>query len=129
MSNLSEPEDLWSSESDEGDVIEGDRECDDSGVEDASAYGTVELEIEDDFEQVCFRAPSVILKCFLSRLVQRIRGAEGSPATDLLSKDWDFNLQEKVAEFRDDLKAASGIGRRAGKKVSNRLKTLPCLLN
>lgn len=31
---------------------------------------------------------------------------------------WDINLEEKEAEFRDDLRDASGVGRsRKGKKV------------
>ena len=52
-----------------------------------------------------------------SRLVQDIRQAGGSN-TGLLTQMWDFNLEEKEAEFRDDLRDASGVGRsRKGKKV------------
>jgi len=56
-----------------------------------------------------------------SRLVQNIRlrdtssnnGASGSG----LTKDWDFSIEEKEAEFCDDLREASGIGRKR-KRVS-----------
>ena len=56
-----------------------------------------------------------------SRLVQNIRlrdtssnnGASGSG----LTKDWDFSIEEKEAEFRDVLREASGIGRKR-KRVS-----------
>jgi len=33
----------------------------------------------------------------------------------MLSRDWDINIAEKEAEFRDDLRAASGIGKRRRK--------------
>jgi hypothetical protein len=55
---------------------------------------------------------------FHGRLVQNIRDADGSSnATGVLSQVWDFNLEERDAEFKDDLRAASGIGRRKGGKV------------
>ncbi|KII83764.1 hypothetical protein PLICRDRAFT_118961 [Plicaturopsis crispa FD-325 SS-3] len=34
----------------------------------------------------------------------------------MLSKDWDFSVEDQEAEFRDDLRAASGVGRKKGKK-------------
>lgn len=33
----------------------------------------------------------------------------------MLSKDWDINIEEREAEFRDDLRAASGVGKRRRK--------------
>ena len=40
---------------------------------------------------------------------------------------WDINLEEKEAEFRDDLRDASGVGRsRKGKKVCGHLR-LVCI--
>jgi general transcription factor 3C polypeptide 3 (transcription factor C subunit 4) len=30
----------------------------------------------------------------------------------MMTRDWDFSIEEKEAEFRDDLRAASGIGRK-----------------
>ncbi|KAF8883905.1 hypothetical protein CPB84DRAFT_1750548 [Gymnopilus junonius] len=61
-----------------------------------------EQEIEGDFD----------------RLVKNIRLRDGSSstATNLLTKDWDFDLEEKEAEFKDDLRAATGIGRKRRKK-------------
>ena len=47
-----------------------------------------------------------------SRLVQNIRLAEDSSAAGVLSKDWDLDIEE---QFRDDLRAASGIGKRRKK--------------
>ncbi|TFY64254.1 hypothetical protein EVJ58_g2743 [Rhodofomes roseus] len=54
------------------------------------------------------------------RLVQGIRQSGGAN-TGLLTKMWDFNMEEKEAEFRDDLREASGVGRgRKGKKRGRR---------
>jgi len=57
--------------------------------------------------------------CVLSRLVKKIRLRDGSTSssTGLLTRDWDFDIEEKEAEFKDDLRAASGIGRKK-RKVS-----------
>jgi general transcription factor 3C polypeptide 3 (transcription factor C subunit 4) len=54
-----------------------------------------------------------------SRLVKKIRLRDGSTSsnTGLLTKDWDFDIQEREAEFKDDLRAASGIGHKK-RKVS-----------
>ncbi|EGN99637.1 hypothetical protein SERLA73DRAFT_159861 [Serpula lacrymans var. lacrymans S7.3] len=35
----------------------------------------------------------------------------------MLSKDWDFNIEEHDVEFKDDLRAASGIGKRKKKAL------------
>lgn len=52
-----------------------------------------------------------------SRLVKKIRLRDGSTSnnTGLLTKDWDFNIEEREAEFKDDLRAASGIGHKKRK--------------
>jgi hypothetical protein len=50
-----------------------------------------------------------------SRLVKNIRSQDGPSTSSGLAKDWDFNIEERDAEFRDDLREASGIGRRRGK--------------
>lgn len=34
----------------------------------------------------------------------------------MLSQSWDFNLKDQEAEFREDLRAASGVGKRGRKK-------------
>lgn len=54
-----------------------------------------------------------------SRLVKKIRLRDGSTSsnTGLLTKDWDFDIEEREAEFKDDLRAASGIGHKR-RKVS-----------
>lgn len=44
----------------------------------------------------------------------------------MLSKDWDINIAEREAEFRDDLRAASGIGKRR-RKVGHRRSYLRVL--
>jgi general transcription factor 3C polypeptide 3 (transcription factor C subunit 4) len=49
--------------------------------------------------------------------VENIRLVDGPSHTGVLGKEWDFNIEEKEAEFRDDLRAASGIGRKR-KKVN-----------
>ncbi|KAI9443193.1 TPR-like protein [Lactarius indigo] len=52
-----------------------------------------------------------------NRLVQNIRLAEDSSAVGVLSKDWDLDIEE---QFRDDLRAASGIGKRRKKHYGRR---------
>ena len=51
-----------------------------------------------------------------SRIIQGIRGQDAASGAAVLSKDWDFNfVAEKEAEFRDDLREASGVGRKKKK--------------
>ncbi|EDR04660.1 uncharacterized protein LACBIDRAFT_304399 [Laccaria bicolor S238N-H82] len=51
-----------------------------------------------------------------SRLVQNIRlrdtSSNNRASGSALTKDWDFSIEEKEAEFHDDLREASGIGRK-----------------
>lgn len=46
--------------------------------------------------------------------MQSIRFRDASTA-GVLAKDWDISIEEREAEFRDDLREASGIGRRRKK--------------
>ena len=62
-----------------------------------------------------------IFSHLFSRLVKNIRLQDSSTA-NLLTKEWDFNIAEKDAEFKDDLRAASGIGRTRNKVLSRRLR-------
>jgi hypothetical protein len=50
-----------------------------------------------------------------SRLVQNIRLADDSSTVGVLGKEWDLSIEEQEVEFRDDLRAASGIGKRRQK--------------
>ncbi|KAI0945905.1 hypothetical protein AcV7_010019 [Taiwanofungus camphoratus] len=84
-----------------------------SNLESQSA--SAEVEIEGDFD----------------RLVATIRQAGDGSSSGMLTKVWDFNLEEKEAEFLDDLRAASGVGRtkkkrgrRAGPILSQQTRTL-----
>ena len=65
----------------------------------------VEAAIEGDFD----------------RLIQNIREAGDGTSSGMLSKMWDMNLEEREAEFKDDLRAASGVGRSKKKVRSNDL--------
>ncbi len=67
-----------------------------------------EREIEGDFECAYRLLPSRQILTSCSRLVKNIQRSD-APG---LTKDWDFNIEDRDAEFRDDLRAASGIGRR-----------------
>lgn len=80
-----------SSEEDELDAEE--RAGPNSPDEDADAR--VEAAIEGDFD----------------RLIQNIREAGDGSSAGVLSRMWDVNLEEREAEFRDDLRAASGVGK------------------
>lgn len=49
-------------------------------------------------------------------MIQGIRGHDAASGSAILSKDWDFNFAaERDAEFRDDLREASGVGRKKKK--------------
>ena len=52
---------------------------------------------------------------FDSRLVQDIRSGDNASGT--LSKVWDFDMRDREAEFKDDLREASGVGKKRGRKV------------
>lgn len=75
---------------------------DDRGEGPSSLLGTAEAEdaraeaaIEGDFD----------------RLIQNIREAGDGSSSGMLNKMWDISLEEREAEFRDDLRAASGVGK------------------
>lgn len=75
-----------------------------------------ELRIEGDFKY----AASLFHRCVnmiivSSRLVQNIRLADDSSSVGVLGREWDLNIGEQEVEFRDDLRAASGIGKRRRK--------------
>ncbi|PPQ68724.1 hypothetical protein CVT26_003630 [Gymnopilus dilepis] len=103
--NWQEEEDDLTEESgsgtDEDETSEASESEEEAGEAEA-ADDAAEQEIEGDFD----------------RLVKNIRLRDGSSSTstNLLTKDWDFDLAEKEAEFKDDLRAASGIGRKKKKK-------------
>ncbi|KAF9011799.1 hypothetical protein BDQ17DRAFT_1420213 [Cyathus striatus] len=97
-----------------------------SGSEDSDDFDDEEGSEEEsgDDEQLCreeTQAEKEIEGDF-DRLVKNIRLGDASSASTsnssggLLAKDWDFNIAEKEAEFRDDLREASGIGRKRRKK-------------
>ncbi|SRR6266403_1301832 len=76
-----------------------------------------ELRIEGDFKCATpflhpYRCINMIIVS--SRLVQNIRLADSS-TFGVLGKEWDLNIGEQEVEFRDDLRAASGIGKRRRK--------------
>lgn len=102
-----------SSESESG--IAETEDDDQSDVEEGDGVQGAEVEIEGDFECVPQIADIVSRSSsrdsYSSRLIANIRGVDGPSGSALLSRDWDFNLEEQDAEFRDDLRAASGIGR------------------
>ncbi|KAI0730796.1 TPR-like protein [Earliella scabrosa] len=65
------------------------------------------------------------------RLIQNIREAGDGSSAGMLSRMWDMNLEEREAEFRDDLRAASGVGktkkrrgRRRGPVLSQQVRAL-----
>ncbi|KAF9481095.1 TPR-like protein [Pholiota conissans] len=107
---LEDDVDAWEEEpyengEDTGDSGSDEETSEESGSEEENLEQdgvAVEQEIEGDFD----------------RLVKNIRLRDGSTSTNanLLTKDWDFDIEEREAEFKDDLRAASGIGRKRRKK-------------
>jgi general transcription factor 3C polypeptide 3 (transcription factor C subunit 4) len=74
-----------------------------------------EMQIEGDFEHaLLFSRVDLQSHSFCSRLINNIRVNEGT-SSGLLSKDWDFNVQDQDAQFKDDLRLASGVGKRRKK--------------
>ena len=53
----------------------------------------------------------------VSRLIGSIRASDDVASTNMLSRLWDAQLPEDADTFHDDLRGASGIGRRKKKKV------------
>lgn len=81
-----------------------------------------ENEIEGDFECVSF-SPSVesimnTLWYFLlrSRLIDSIRKTDGQQGAGVLSQAWDLSVNDED-DWRDELREASGVGRRKKKRV------------
>ncbi|EIW58576.1 TPR-like protein [Trametes versicolor FP-101664 SS1] len=75
----------------------------------------VETAIEGDFD----------------RLIQNIRDAGDGSSSGMLNKMWDMDLEEREAEFKDDLREASGVGkmkkkrgRRRGPVLSQQVRAL-----
>ena len=64
-----------------------------------------------------------------SRLVRNIRLADDSSTVGVLGKEWDLNIGEQEVEFRDDLRAASGIGKRRRKVWCYRRYSAGLLVN
>jgi hypothetical protein len=57
-----------------------------------------------------------------SVLVQNIRQSNGADSLSIPNHMWDFNLAAHEEEFREDLKEASGVGKR-GKGRGKRVRT------
>ena len=98
-----------------------DSQFDSSEHHDVPHGASAEMEIEGDFEYVWI---FLFLLCLIadessadSRLVENIRLTDGVSHSGMLGKVWDLSIEENEAEFRDDLRAASGIGRKR-KKVN-----------
>ncbi|KAF8055211.1 hypothetical protein FPV67DRAFT_1598050 [Lyophyllum atratum] len=90
---------LESSEDDEDDDEDAEDESEEEDEPTEAGDGGAEEEIEGDFD----------------RLVENIRSRDDPSTSAGLTKDWDFSIEEKNAEFRDDLREASGVGRRRKK--------------
>jgi general transcription factor 3C polypeptide 3 (transcription factor C subunit 4) len=98
--------------------LSSEGECSSSDEEQESPeHPGAELRIEGDFKcATSFLHPQPLLTSSLSsRLVQNIRLADDSSTVGVLGREWDLNIGEQEVEFRDDLRAASGIGKRRRK--------------
>ncbi|KAG2040882.1 TPR-like protein [Suillus americanus] len=91
---------LVESESDYADDSESDDEEKESEAEDIELPQGVQAEIDTDF----------------NRLVSNIRMTDDVSNAAMLHREWDFNIAQQDAEFRDDLREASGIGKKKGRK-------------
>jgi hypothetical protein len=80
----------------------------------------VENEIEGDFECVYSLLIGSILNallCFIhSRLIDSIRNSDSQQGSGVLSQAWDLSVNDED-DWRDELREASGVGRRKKKDV------------
>ncbi|KAG9310821.1 hypothetical protein JVU11DRAFT_8674 [Chiua virens] len=79
-------------------------ESEESGLDDQS-HAPGDADVDADFE----------------RLVRNIRTADDISTTGVLQREWDIRLEDQNALFRDDLRDASGIGKRKGMKRKRRV--------
>ncbi|KAF4563013.1 transcription factor TFIIIC subunit tfc4 [Pleurotus pulmonarius] len=90
-----------------------------SSVEPTSSEADDSSENDDDEEEAPISnedaAAQIAIENDFDRLVQNVRSNERSQSLGL-SKEWDFAIEDQDAEFKDDLRAASGIGRPRRKK-------------
>lgn len=54
-----------------------------------------------------------------------IRDSESGSSSGVLGRAWNFNVEAQEAEFRDDLRAASGVGKQKGKVRQYAHKRVP----
>jgi hypothetical protein len=59
-----------------------------------------------------------------SQLIKNIRQSDGADTSNMLDKMWNFDLSSQEDQFRDDLREATGIGRK-GKGKGKRVSHLP----
>ncbi|KAI0049823.1 TPR-like protein [Auriscalpium vulgare] len=99
-----EEEDFDSEQSEDDEYSDDVSEDEDPSEDDADPSGAAlpnaEVQIEGDF----------------NRLVQDIRLADDASTTGVLGKEWDLNIDDQENAFRDDLRLASGIGRKRAAK-------------
>ena len=112
----SESESESSSSSDEGSEYNGSED-----EREHVQLQPAENEIEGDFECVCSlsissvpNAPSYFLVS--SRLISSIRKSDGQKGGGVLSQAWDLSVDDED-DWRDELREASGVGRRRKKGV------------
>ncbi|KAL4243959.1 Transcription factor Tfc4/TFIIIC-102/Sfc4 [Abortiporus biennis] len=99
-----EDEDFFDGGDSENNYAESSSEDSGSGSEDIEDEG-VDEEVETDQQGVGADKD-------FDRLVQDIRNADNGASGGMLNKVWDLNLEEQEAEFKDDLREASGVGKR-----------------
>lgn len=69
-------------------------------------------EIEGDFESVLLVFSNMWYAHWdISRLVRGLRERNNASNSATLNREWDFEINAQDATFRDDLRAASGVGR------------------
>ncbi|TFK50646.1 TPR-like protein [Heliocybe sulcata] len=109
-------------------------EMTDTSDNDSSRFAPDESDekLEDAVDASPSERPGTLNDGDFDRLVESLRQADvGTDTTGVLSKVWDFNAEEQDAEFKNDLRAASGIGRlkrkrgrRTGPVLSQQVKSL-----
>ncbi|KAJ6486311.1 hypothetical protein DFH09DRAFT_1265926 [Mycena vulgaris] len=85
-----------------------------SDESDSDSDSDFEEEPEEDVKPAMLMKMETEVDGEFERLVRNIKLNEGPSSAGVLAKEWDFTVHDNIA-YRDDLRAASGIGRRRKK--------------
>ncbi|KAF9032358.1 hypothetical protein BJ165DRAFT_1535052 [Panaeolus papilionaceus] len=116
-SSLSDPaSEASDSDSDSGSGSGSESGSDESEETSGDEGGEVEVRAQDEMEGDFDRLVKNIRQRDTFNSSASTSGAGSNPLTGILTKEWDLTIEEQEAQFKDDLREASGVGRKRRKK-------------